>query len=194
MRTFFAQLVFMIAMNPPFPFSKESLVKSLNATNQQVRERFSSFAATEFVTRPAPAEWSPAENLDHVIRSVGPVARAMQIPKVGLQFMFGKSNRLAKSFEEIRDAYLNVLAKGATASGRYVPEPRVKQDADAVRRLLLQKWDDADLRLMSGIEHWSESALDAYVLPHPLLGKLTVREILFFTLYHNSRHAAHVSD
>jgi hypothetical protein len=27
-------------------------------------------------------------------------------------------------------------------------------------------------------------------LPHPLLGKLTVREMLFFTLYHQRHHVA----
>ena len=32
--------------------------------------------------------------------------------------------------------------------------------------------------------------LDAVLLPHPLLGKLTVREMLFFTVYHVQHHRA----
>jgi hypothetical protein len=32
--------------------------------------------------------------------------------------------------------------------------------------------------------------LDEYLLPHPLIGKLTIREILYFTIYHNLRHAS----
>ena len=36
--------------------------------------------------------------------------------------------------------------------------------------------------------NWSEKDLDKYKLPHPLLGKLTVREMLFFTIYHNEHH------
>jgi hypothetical protein len=35
---------------------------------------------------------------------------------------------------------------------------------------------------------WSEDDLDNHRLPHPLLGKLTVREMLFFTLYHIQHH------
>jgi uncharacterized damage-inducible protein DinB len=42
--------------------------------------------------------------------------------------------------------------------------------------------------LVRAAGRWSERALDARQLPHPLLGKLTVREMLFFTLYHNRHH------
>ena len=40
---------------------------------------------------------------------------------------------------------------------------------------------------------WSERALDRYRLPHPLLGRLTVREMLLFTLYHSVHHFSLVS-
>ena len=42
--------------------------------------------------------------------------------------------------------------------------------------------------LLEQVEAWSESDLDTYVLPHPLLENLTSREMLFFTLCHNQRH------
>ena len=38
------------------------------------------------------------------------------------------------------------------------------------------------------IGKWSEEKLDALQLPHPLLGNLTVREMLLFTLYHQRHH------
>ena len=36
--------------------------------------------------------------------------------------------------------------------------------------------------------------LDICLLPHLILGKLTVREILYFTIYHNLRHASQAGD
>jgi len=33
-----------------------------------------------------------------------------------------------------------------------------------------------------------EDDLDRVMLPHPLLGKLTLREMLFFTIYHVEHH------
>ena len=38
------------------------------------------------------------------------------------------------------------------------------------------------------IDSFSEKDLDNYILPHPLLGKLTIREMLFFTIYHVQHH------
>jgi hypothetical protein len=42
--------------------------------------------------------------------------------------------------------------------------------------------------LVSLVARWPENALDRRLLPHPLLGRLTVREMLFFTVYHNRHH------
>ena len=38
------------------------------------------------------------------------------------------------------------------------------------------------------IELFSEQDLDSHILPHPLLGKLTFREMLYFTIYHVQHH------
>ncbi len=44
--------------------------------------------------------------------------------------------------------------------------------------------------LISACEQWDETALDQYQVPHPVIGNLTVREMLFFTIHHNLRHAS----
>jgi len=35
---------------------------------------------------------------------------------------------------------------------------------------------------------YSEQDLDELILPHPLLGKLTLREMMYFTMYHVLHH------
>jgi len=42
--------------------------------------------------------------------------------------------------------------------------------------------------LFSKLDKFTENELDRYILPHPLLGKLTLREMLFFTIYHIEHH------
>jgi hypothetical protein len=50
-------------------------------------------------------------------------------------------------------------------------------------------WVDRDSRgRLANLHRSSQSALDRWRLPHPLLGRLTVREMLFFTLCHNRHH------
>ena len=40
------------------------------------------------------------------------------------------------------------------------------------------------------VSQWRPPALDRTRLPHPLLGRLTVREMVHFTLLHNVHHVA----
>jgi len=38
-------------------------------------------------------------------------------------------------------------------------------------------------------EKWSEKDLDKYVIPHPYLGKFSVRQMMYFTTFHTLHHA-----
>ncbi len=59
---------------------------------------------------------------------------------------------------------------------------------------LLNEFSTASAELVSVAEKWTEDDLDRFLLPHPLIGKLTIREMLFFTIYHNLRHASQEGD
>ena len=39
-----------------------------------------------------------------------------------------------------------------------------------------------------------EEDLDNYILPHPLIGKTTIREMLYFTIYHVQHHHKAIVD
>jgi hypothetical protein len=56
------------------------------------------------------------------------------------------------------------------------------------RESLIQKLNKAITDLCEKAANYSESDLDTYILPHPLLGKLTLREMLYFTTYHVQHH------
>ena len=59
---------------------------------------------------------------------------------------------------------------------------------DNLQDHLIDVWELADNRLIAALNHWSEDDLDTYVLPHPALSKTTIREMCFFTIYHNQLH------
>ncbi len=58
---------------------------------------------------------------------------------------------------------------------------------------LMAKREDFSQQFWKAVASWREEDLDRYVLPHPLLGKLTLREMLCFTLYHNYHHVRNVA-
>jgi hypothetical protein len=85
-------------------------------------------------------------------------------------------------------AFLARLSKGASA-GRFAPSPRAPAPDSESERAKIMAWHAAAVEeLASLVASWPEKALDRRNLPHPLLGKLTVREMLLFTLYHNRHH------
>ena len=47
---------------------------------------------------------------------------------------------------------------------------------------------------MKLVSKWSEGDLDLYVIPHPLIGGLTFREILYFTIYHVQHHKKQIDE
>ena len=95
------------------------------------------------------------------------------------------------TYEELCDRYRAEIARGAQASGRYLPNQETATgDADMKKKELMDQWSKANQELLTIIEKWDESELDKYLLPHPLIGKLTIREMIFFTIYHNLRHAS----
>jgi hypothetical protein len=57
---------------------------------------------------------------------------------------------------------------------------------------LLARWGRVNERLRTALIGWSERNLDRIQFPHPVLGKITARELACFTIYHGHHHVAAV--
>ncbi len=129
-------------------------------------------------------KWTPAQHLDHMVRSTGPVLLAFRLPSVITDLFFGKANRSSRSYQGLVDKYLECLQAGGKASGRFIPG----QVALAERSTLCSRLDNNTTKLADILNKFTEDELDKYILPHPLLGKLTYREMIYFTIYHVQHH------
>ncbi|HEU4743893.1 MAG TPA: DinB family protein [Anaerolineales bacterium] len=174
--------------------AKNELINTLQDSDRRVTEWFTAIPAKHFFTRHGDV-WSASDNLDHLIRAHKPIATALKLPKITLRAMFGRPDKASRSYEELCHDYRDEIAKGAQASGRYLPnQENPDSNAEAKKSELLNQFSNASRELVAAAQTWEEKELDAYSLPHPILGKLTVREILFFTIYHNLRHASQEGD
>ena len=147
---------------------------------------FSAFTNTlsdhRFVVSPE-GKWSAGQQMDHLIRSAKPVNTALGLPKILLRF-FGRPVARSRSYEQIRETYRTVLTQGGVASRPYIPPVTEAEE----RKPLVQQFLYQKNKMVQLLEKWTEEELDKYQVPHPLLGKLTVREVLYFTAYHNQHH------
>lgn len=137
---------------------------------------------------PQGERWSPAEHVRHLRKSTSPLGRALKLPRLVLRWKFGKGPGTSRSFLALRQTYRDGLAAGGKA-GRFTPSPEPAPTDPSLRRTqILAAWTGAVEELDAATGRWQESALDRYLLPHPLLGNLTVREMLMFTVFHTTHH------
>ncbi len=132
----------------------------------------------------ADGKWTAAHQLDHMYRSVRPLLTAVQLPGFVPLLLFGKPKRPSRTYEEVVASYKDKLSAGAKASGGYIPKKVTVRD----RNRLLIKMTDTIEALAKKVEKMDEDKLDSIILPHPILGKLTLREMLYFTIYHVGHH------
>ncbi|HET7233811.1 MAG TPA: DinB family protein [Longimicrobium sp.] len=169
------------------PRTRDDIVRELERVRIESRAYWMSFAPDGFLAALGEA-WSPADNVRHLTKSVRPVAMALRIPRLMLRLRFGRARAPSRTYGALVEVYRGKLAAGGQA-GSYAPSPlRAEGDPEAARARILAQHDEAVAALIQACARWSEDALDRYQLPHPLLGNLTIREMLFFTVYHNQHH------
>lgn len=131
-------------------------------------------------------KWSPALQLDHIRISVRPVVLAFSLPGFLLRLLFGKPNRPSRSYEGLVEKYLSKLDQGGKAPAAFVPK------VQGERAAMIARTQATVNKLMKAVGACKEADLERYLLPHPLLGKLTLREMIYFTIYHVQHHHAAV--
>jgi hypothetical protein len=131
-------------------------------------------------------KWSVAQNVKHLIISVSRTKLAYQIPKFITRLITGKPNRLSRTYEALVDKYKTKLLQGGRAGGPYIPK---RIPAETGKEKLLAKFLSLSKQLARIMERkWTDPQLDNYLAPHPLLGKITLRELGYFTIYHTLHH------
>lgn len=129
-------------------------------------------------------KWNAAQQLDHIYKSVAPVALALMLPKLLPAMLFGKANRPSRNYFQLVEKYRAKLAGGYKAPVRYAP----KNIPVIAREKLTNKLLHTVGKLCRRLDQYSATQLDVYILPHPLLGKLTLKEMMNFTIYHVQHH------
>lgn len=137
--------------------------------------------------------WSAAENVRHLIQSIAPVTLALRLPTWLPRLLFGVAKAPSDDLASIENRYAAALRAGGGA-GRFTPKrPTVPADAVGWKGKLLAELAQSIERLRAAVDRWTEGDLERIRLPHPLLGKLTVREMLLFTIVHLAHHERKVA-
>jgi hypothetical protein len=163
--------------------NKEVIKEELIGKHKSFTDYINSMSENESMTPKNKDKWSAVQQLKHIYLSIRPVSIALRLPRLLIRLIFGKPKH-TRTYEEIVTAYQLALKNGGKAGAAYIPK-------SVSSRHKLQLIDDVTRLIKSIVEtldQLSEEDLDNYVLPHPLIGKTTFREMLYFTIYHVQHH------
>jgi hypothetical protein len=162
---------------------KEEILKASKTIFNQFTETCLQTPNEKFFLQPK-QKWSIAENADHLIRAIKVTKLAYSLPKFFVRMLFGKPNRGSRTYEELVAKYKLKLEEGGRATGRYIPKKTTTKKME-----LMQEWQKRNEKYLEALElKWTDQQLDQYIAPHPLLGKITLRELCYFTIYHTEHH------
>jgi hypothetical protein len=133
-------------------------------------------------------KWTAGQQLEHLILAVRPITQGFMLPMFVFKMLFGKANRPSKTYDELVLKYKMKLEAGGVATSRFTP--RIVSSSE--RPVLIKKLNALVDKLTRQVNTISEKDLDQFILPHPLLGKLTLREMMYFTVYHVEHHRENI--
>jgi len=165
--------------------SKKEIIQQVEIVSKELTGFCSGINEVVFFRQPT-SKWSIAQNLTHLITSANMTGLAYRLPRFIVRIYGGKPNRSSRTYDELIAKYKLKLEQGGRASGRFIPKLISQQEG---KEKMISTFSAAMLRLNSDIEKkWKDPQLDQYIAPHPLLGKITLRELCYFTIYHIKHH------
>lgn len=132
------------------------------------------------------SKWTTGQQALHLLQSIKRLNDALSMPKFLLRYKFGKANRPVRDYNAIVQRYQERLedAKGKTFKG----SQNMKVPTLSEKVYILNRLQTEHKKLQYKTNKISDKNLDTLILPHPLMGKMPVREIIMWTAYHVEHH------
>lgn len=129
-------------------------------------------------------KWSVAQNTEHLNIALQRLGNYLALPKSSIASGFGLSDRASASYLSSLALFRKALGTGVSATDSYTPQDQLETSLPD----LVDQGSAILDTFICNLQSWSEEDLETYNCPHPTLGKVTAREILYFTIYHVAHH------
>ncbi len=159
--------------------------QGLQAVEKEVID-YCTFLQEEEFFRQYGEQWSAAQQVKHLVIATKAATLAFSIPWFIVKRIGGIANRPSRTYDELVAKYKFKLGQGGKAGKKYTPAPILPGYG---KQNLLNEFGKAMQKITRLIvKRATEDKLDYYVVPHPLLGKITLRELCYFTHLHTLHH------
>lgn len=165
----------------PHPATKPEILAALESNAQSIATYFGGIPDHRFFDGD-PDHWSPAHHLTHLTESSVSVTQTLRGGARPLD-----ATTRSRTYAEVRDAAAAAVA--ATPKARLLEMGRTVVIAPGTsREQMIGAFERASAEFRAVAAAWNVDAMDRNALRHPLLGEMTVREMLFFFVVHERHH------
>ena len=165
---------------------KEAIADLLEQKNKPLFKWLEKQSNDKWETGPE-GKWTTGQQVLHLLQSIKPLNNALSLPKFVLRYKFGKANRDTRDYQTVVKRYqerLLDIPKGRVSPfSNNMKVPSIKEKQYLINRLQVES-----KKLQYKTKKLSDKNLDEVILPHPLMGKMPVREIIMWTAYHTEHH------
>ena len=128
-------------------------------------------------------KWTAGQELDHIAKSILPIAKIIN-NKDYIRSKFGTTSRVNSNYDALVSTYQIVLTKGPEMPDKFVPDTISWAQKEGLQSQIIDLVDE----IASYLDLYDEAELKELILPHPVLGALTLYEMILFTIYHVEHH------
>lgn len=137
-------------------------------------------------TKGPQGKWTTGQQALHLLQSIKPLNDVLSMPRFFFKYAFGKNTRPLNDYETIVRNYQQALKENTDFTFKASKNMRVPKLKD--KTYILNRLQVESKKLQYKIRRISDKNLDTLVLPHPLMGKMPIREILMWTAHHAEHH------
>jgi nitrate/nitrite-specific signal transduction histidine kinase len=167
--------------------NKPELIKALNIQKLEFQRFLSSIPNKQFFDGSS-EQWSVAHHVKHITSVINRIATGLANPGA---LPKREPATPSRDFATMHQSYLNTLQNTPSETlrqfgSRVTLEER--QDFQAYQTQMISNFVDAITNFNTALEGFDEEHLETLGMPHPLLGLISSREMVFFTVFHNAHH------
>jgi DinB superfamily len=167
------------------PGTKAEILAALESNAETLAAYFSSIPANAFFAGDSD-HWSPGHHLVHLAQTSAAVERGLRSTELPVH-----DPARSRSYAEVRDVAFQSLTSTPKDTllgmGR-----RVQIEPGATVAGTVTAFLAAGASLRSAFEAWEDDVMDRHAMRHPLIGPLSVREMMLFVIVHERHHLRNV--
>lgn len=164
---------------------KEAIVNLLEEKHQKLFDWLEN-QPKEIWEKGPEGKWTTGQQIQHLADSLQLLNKALSYPKFLLKYKFGTCNRAPRNYDAVAKKYQQKLLENQDRARKF--NQNLKKPLNRERQTLLNKLQLQNKKLQYKTKKLKDKYLDFLVIPHPLMGKMTIREIVMWTAHHTEHH------